>query len=1010
MARRKIVMLVAGLAALALGVGLGGCKDLTFNGDMKGYLEYWTGTVTVGGFTWEAENDQRQKNKFGVWTIPTNAKVSIKATIENPDNYPLDYGVGTAADTLRSVRTAGPVGGTVRVTGSSPTNIELELVPFSSVPTPESRALEHRDFTLTVVPTRTDSGLQAANPQVLTLRYNTPPRMPVEVVEEGGNLKLLGSDEWEMVRGTSTNLDNKIYWAWPKDITDPKDPDYAARFRVYQDDVLKHDKAESEFRLDKVVPNLLPTVTEAVTKAGYDIYAADVEPNKTITIKAVDSEGVASQGTVSGRPPVKITLNGAGGTFKNDTQTAEVYKAQGAFVSGGDFETPQQTGSVLSGWSESPGGDPITFPYEIPQTDTPLYALWRSDWSGYISSLGPGSHRVEIKDSLTAEDVYALRAAIAASPSTLVTLDLSKATLPNDTLPADAFNGEYTPQGKLSNLVAVTLPDNLAGVGDHAFQNTGLSSVTIPGSVDTIGEDAFADCAQLASVTIKAGVQTIGQGAFHGCPALNSVTIEDGVTSIEPWAFDNCSALTSVTIPGSVDTIGEDAFRNCSALTSVIIEDGVKTIERGAFYDCSALTTVDIPNTVTSIGQDAFRRSGLTSVDIPGSVDTIGQDAFKECSALTSITIADGVETIDYAAFAYTGLTSVDIPGSVKTIGEDAFYGCDQLKNVTIADGVQTIGGEAFYNCTSLTSVDIPGSVKTIGQGAFHNCDQLTSVTLKAGVETIEQDAFYGCDQLTNVTMEDGVETIGQGAFFACSALTQISIPDSVTSIGPYAFQRSGLTSVTIPGSVTRIGLDAFHSCAQLKTVTIEDGVQTIEQGAFYDCSGLTTVDIPNTVTSIGYGAFQNSGLTSVAIPASVKTIGTSAFSGCGQLKNVTIEHGVTSIEGAAFNGSGLTSVTIPGSVQTWGNHAFANCPALTSVTLEEGVPSIGHGAFDGCGSLTTLTLPVSLTYISVYNFRSAALTVNYRGSQDQWNNVRKESAGNWQLTSATVNYNYTSP
>ena len=819
MARRKIVMLVAGLAALALGlgVGLGGCKDLTFNGDMKGFLEYWTGTVTVGGFTWEAENDQRQKNKFGVWTIPTNATVSIKATIENPDNYPLDYGVGTAADTLRSVRTAGPVGGTVRVTSSSPTSIELELVPFSSVPTPESRALEHKDFTLTVVPTRTDSGLQAANPQVLTLRYNTPPRMPVEVVENNGSFSWLDSSPW----GISQSGPNKdvIFWAWPANMTksgggDSTDPDYVEYFDITDDDGTDRVPEEDwQFPDKKNVQTI-----KGDDGTDYNIYW--YMPTGEFTVCAVDGEEVASQGTVSGRSPIPITLNANGGAFKDGSNITEVYKAEGAMVSGGDFETPQLAGSVLSGWSLTQGGDPITFPHPVPSSPLTLYARWRSDWSGYISSLGPGPHTVSIDTTLTAEDVYALRTAIAGSPDAKITLDLSKATFDNNRLPESAFNGSNTSQGTLSNLVAVTLPDNLVEVGDHAFTN----------------------CTGLTSVTIKNGVQTIGEGAFYGCSALTNVAIPDSVTSIGAYAFEK-SGLTSVAIPKSVQTIGGSAFLDCIQLTSLTIAEGVQ-----------------------SIAGHAFQNTGLASVTIPGSVQTIGTCAFHSCPQLKSVTIANGVKTIEQSAFAYSGLTSVTIPGSVQTTGLDAFHNCAQLQTVTIQEGVKTIGQGSFIHCTALTSITIPRSVTSIEPFALQDTG-LTSVTIPGNVQTIGQDAFSGCAKLTSVTIEDGVKTIEQGAFHVCPALTSVTIPGSVETIGKDTFWNCpALTNVTIANGVQTIGQGVFCRCSALTNVVIPDTVTSIGPFAF-ELTGITSITIPKSVTSIGIHAFLTSKLTTVNYP-----------------------------------------------------------------------------------------------------------------------------------------------
>ena len=140
---------------------------------------------------------------------------------------------------------------------------------------------------------------------------------------------------------------------------------------------------------------------------------------------------------------------------------------------------------------------------------------------------------------------------------------------------------------------------------------------------------AFGGCSALTSVTIPGSVTSIGSGAFRRCSALTGVTIGNGVTSIGNWAFADCSSLTGVTIPNSVTEIGEAAFYRCTALTSVTIPDSVTSIGDGAFYDCSALTSVTIGNGVASIGEWAFENCyALESVIVPASVISIGEGAF----------------------------------------------------------------------------------------------------------------------------------------------------------------------------------------------------------------------------------------------------------------------------------------------------------------------------------------------------------------------------------------------
>ena len=310
-----------------------------------------------------------------------------------------------------------------------------------------------------------------------------------------------------------------------------------------------------------------------------------------------------------------------------------------------------------------------------------------------------------------------------------------------------------------SGLTSITIPNSVTSIGNYAFYISGLTSVTIPNSVTSIGYDAFSSCSSLTSVTIPNSVTSIGVYAFENCRNLTSVTIGNSVTKIGHAAFSYCSSLKSITIPNSVTSIGASAFSYCSSLTSVSIGNSVTSIGTAAFSGCSSLTSVTIPNSVTSIGEKAFSYcSSLTSITIPNSVTEIGSVPFTGCSSLKCFygkfassdnrcLIVDGVLN----SFAPAGLTSYTIPNSVTSIGYEAFRNCSSLTSVTIPNSITSIGYEAFGQCRSLTSITIPDSVTSIGVYAFSYCSSLRSITIPNSVTSIGASAFSYCSRLTSV-------------------------------------------------------------------------------------------------------------------------------------------------------------------------------------------------------------------------------------------------------------------
>ena len=347
----------------------------------------------------------------------------------------------------------------------------------------------------------------------------------------------------------------------------------------------------------------------------------------------------------------------------------------------------------------------------------------------------------------------------------------------------------------------------------------------------------------------------------------------------------------------------------------------------------------------------------------------------------------------------YNGITY-----SVTNISYRAFYNCSGLTSLTIGNSVTNIDDYAFAGCEGLTSVTIPNSVTSIGISSFVDCYELTSVTIGNSVTSIGANAFNCCYVLRSVTIPNSVTSIGYRAFYRCFSLFSLTIPNSVTSIGDSAFYL--VKNIEYNGTAD----DSYSTVVECDSVyTNHDGWGELTRNGYVDgyivysdstkkhlsgCSVLATdITIPNSVTSIGNCSFLGcSSLSSVTIPESVTSVGKEAFVESGWYNNqsdgilyldnwclgykgdtagdITIADGTKGICVGAFEDCvSLTSVTIPNSVSIIDASAFSQCSELQSLTLGNSVTSIGRSAFERCSKLTSDIVLESETKIGAWAF-----------------------------------------
>ena len=334
---------------------------------------------------------------------------------------------------------------------------------------------------------------------------------------------------------------------------------------------------------------------------------------------------------------------------------------------------------------------------------------------------------------------------------------------------------------------SITLPTSVvingqtytvSGIDTGAFEyNKNLRSVNIPYGYSNIGTRAFRGCSNLTSVSIASTVISIRSSAFQET-GLTSVTLPSALKSMEAQVFNRCTSLKSVTMPANnLKTIPNDAFSSCPNLTSVSLPSNIRTIGSGAFQNCTSLKSFTIPSGVTTLGNYAFADcSKLSSISIPSSVTDFGVQVFlntpwlKNHSKSNLLVIHNSV-VIDGSS----ATRNVSIPSGTKGIAGGAFSGNRYIQQVTIPSSVTYIGESAFSGCSNLATVNMQKGLKTIQTGAFNSCYSIRSISVPDSVETIGNSVFSGCSYLTKFRFPSNLKTIGNGAFYGCSSLSEIT-------------------------------------------------------------------------------------------------------------------------------------------------------------------------------------------------------------------------------------------
>ena len=287
--------------------------------------------------------------------------------------------------------------------------------------------------------------------------------------------------------------------------------------------------------------------------------------------------------------------------------------------------------------------------------------------------------------------------------------------LRNVTLPENLErigSGAFTHCRKLSEL---KIPANVTSIGVDIMEDTAWYSAQGNGPLYLdgclLGRKYFAP---KGAFEIQRGTRVVANSALYNCSGMTSVTIPEGVTSIGANAF-TYAALQSVDIPESVTTIGGNAFSQCRGLQSVKLPEGLTTLGNGVFSDCVSLADLSIPESVTHVGSSLMWKTAWEQKQHYNQylyLDNCLLDWYGDDSpSAPTLEIRPGTRVIAERAVGNSTanisdtMCALTIPGSVVSIGESAFAYRSRLQTVTFTGHApQHIGRVIFDVADDVTA------------------------------------------------------------------------------------------------------------------------------------------------------------------------------------------------------------------------------------------------------------------------------------------------------------------
>ena len=584
-------------------------------------------------------------------------------------------------------------------------------------------------------------------------------------------------------------------------------------------------------------------------------------------------------------------------------------------------------------------------------------------------------------------------------------------------------------------------------IAKDGFKGCSIDSITIPNTVTTINENAFANSTKLFYVLLSddSQLKTIKTNAFLNCSNLatmgvkdttkNSLVLPNSVIEIDDKAFYGC-AFVDITLNQNLTTLGNGVFSNQQKLqrfvsnsTNFVGGSSLTDKNQTAMY-AYAYASQDAKNATVNaqtILPYTFAFAPITNLTLGANVTVIDKHAFEHCNNLKTITYdpQNALTTIkDDAFLSCSSLTEFTIGKSLTNLSLLAFEGCVNITKFIVDEQNPdfTCYGDNLYDKNKTTfllyapnnsepNCYMPSTVTTIYANAFaySKVEEVFVYNTDDDYEIIIQDkAFYHCAFLKTVFVWDSVTVIGNRAFEYCSALSNARLGDKLQTLGEYAFyycEKLKTATVSSSCSIIELPQSTFANCGLLEFNT-NGIIQVIDANALTSCVSLTKVYL-NGVLEIGQGAFADcTQLKAVEIPSTLITLANNAFINCHTNLSFTVSQDnayfSADANGNLYNQNktnlvicspknATTTFVLPSTVDTISPYAFYGCTLTSFDATSSPLQSIGSYAFADCTNLTTVKVPQTLKTIKSYAFTKCKLITSFDFLDNLGNRVNQQ-------------------